>query len=169
MTSFNDPLHLGLPGHIPGDFTARGEPEQAREPMCVDCEAFPPAEAADDGRCIDCAVRWFTQHPEEFDDTPERYFALSADLTAVRDWVCMERVFNNPARLGPAGRIPGDFTARGGRLIEKPLIAVPPGPTEAHREASGIIAAASVEAAKAGKVEVAELLLRAARRVREAA
>lgn len=146
--SFNDPVHLAPAGHIPGDFTARGEPEQTREPMCVDCETSPPAEADDDGRCIDCAVRFFVQHPEDFDDTPERYFALSADLTAVRDWVCMER-------------------ARG-LLIEKPLIAVTPGPTEAHREAAGIIAAASVEAAMAGKVEVAELLLRAARRVREA-
>ena len=146
--SFNDPVHLSPAGYIPGDFTARCEPEQDREPMCADCGASPPAEAADDGLCIDCAVRFFTQHPEEFDDTPERYFALSADLAAVRDRVCMER-------------------ARG-RLIEQPLIAVPPGPAEAHREAAGIIAAASVEAAKAGKAEVAELLLRAARRVKAA-
>jgi hypothetical protein len=146
----NDPHWLGRSGHIPGDFTARGEPEQAREPMCVDCGASPPAEAADDGLCIDCAVRFFTQHPQEFDDTPERYFALSADLAAVRDRVCMERL-----------------RARG-RLIEQPLISVSPGPTEAHREAAGIIAAASVEAAKAGKAEVAELLLRAARRMKDA-
>jgi hypothetical protein len=146
--SFNDPVHLSPAGYIPGDFTAHSEPEQDREPMCVDCGVSPPAESADDGLCIDCAVRFFTQHPEEFDDTPERYFALSADLAAVRDRVCMER-------------------ARG-RLIERPLIAVSPGPTEAHREAAGIIAAASVEAAKAGKAEVAELLLRAARRVKDA-
>jgi hypothetical protein len=148
--SFNDPVHLSPAGYIPGDFTAHSEPEQDREPMCVDCGVSPPAESADDGLCIDCAVRFFTQHPEEFDDTPERYFALSADLAAVRDRVCMERL-----------------RARG-RLIEQPLISVSPGPTEAHREAAGIIAAASVEAAKAGKAEVAELLLRAARRMKDA-
>lgn len=113
----NDPHWLGRSGHIPGDFTDRGEPEQDREPMCVDCGASPPAEADDDGLCIDCAVRFYTQHPQEFDDTPERYFALSADLTAVRDRVCMERVRDR------------------GLLIEKPLIAVTTGPTEARCEA----------------------------------
>jgi hypothetical protein len=148
--SFNDPVHLFPAGYIPGDFTARGEPEQAREPMCGDCGASPPAEAEDDSLCIGCAVRFYMQHPQEFDDTPESYFELSADLAAVRDRVCMERA-----------------RARG-LLIEKPLIAVTTGPTEAHREAAGIIAAASVEAAKAGKAEVAELLLRAARRVKDA-
>lgn len=147
MTSFNDPTHLGTPGYIPGDLPSRGEPEQTCEPMCVECKTAPPAEGDDDGYCIGCAVRFYTQHPEEFDDTPEWYFELSADLAEVRDRVCMER-------------------ARARGLTIQPPVGVA---TPAHRRAAEIIAREATLAAKGGDAEVAELLLRAAKRVKDAA
>lgn len=137
-----EPVHLPPPLDL-----SAGPLEPEREPMCVECESAPPAEREDDGRCIDCAVRWFTQHPEEFDDTPERYFGLSADLTAVRDRVCMERV-----------------RARGLTIQPPAGVATP-----AHRRAAEIIAREATLAAKGGDAEVAELLLRAAVRTRSAA
>lgn len=137
-----EPVHLPQPLDL-----STGPLEPEREPMCVVCEAAPPAEADDDGHCVDCAVQFFIQHPDDFDDTPERYFALSADLTAVRDRVCMERV-----------------RARGLTIQPPAGVATP-----AHRRAAEIIAREATLAAKGGDAEVAELLLRAAVRVKDAA
>jgi hypothetical protein len=40
--SFADPVHLAPAGHIPGDFTARGEPEQQTPPADFDDDSDIP-------------------------------------------------------------------------------------------------------------------------------
>jgi hypothetical protein len=140
----NDPTWLGTPGHILDDEGG---------PACEDC-GIGPQEHTLEGRhvCTVCrnslrCVR--CRHAQHLEG----------------DELCAACRAKDDAEEGEA-EVMFHLAATGAR---EQFVGITSQPTNAHREAAAIIADASTEAAKAGKAEVAELLLRAANRMRNAA
>lgn len=141
---FGEPLHLA----------PSAEPRFVKPPKCVECGSEADERLGFEGQWL------------QLDDEPYcRVCFNSASCRSCRGAKCIAGKELCEGCDEDEDEALFDVAAQDARAV----FAVTPGPTEAHREASGIIAAASVEAAKAGKVEVAELLLRAAKRVKDAA
>lgn len=79
--SFADPLHLGAP--IP---TGGLDPA----PLCMTCKVEPRIDG--DETCVACAVEFYLDNPDEFDDAVDRDWLRGADNQAVIRQVSAERL-----------------------------------------------------------------------------
>jgi uncharacterized protein YbjT (DUF2867 family) len=145
--SSNDPLHLGHPGRIPGEFRDRGEPEREARPLCKHCRLLGPLPGYDG--CLACETAEALADPETFQQDLElgAYKSLEGQLI-------VQEVNQTIARRITAGE-----------QIEQPR---KPEPARTHA-AVEVLARASRHAAERGDVDDAEVLLRLAVRERSVA